>query len=160
MPRLRPFSVPHPPTPTPPPLICTQTQPGRGGLVEGVHPPSPSAFAPWSSRRLVYFSHAPRRLPAWLSNTKILLAMARKSARRRQTVISLTIDSGCTSGLVDLEACPSIVTLPLTRSLSYRWVPARNRCSPPSIAPSLSYVTDGPPVLHLSLERAAMFRWW
>ena len=74
------FSFPHPPTPTPPPLICTQTQPGRGGLVEGGSSASPSAFAPWSSRRLVTCFHAPRRLPAWLSNT-ILLAMARKSAR-------------------------------------------------------------------------------
>ena len=29
------FSFPHLPTPMPPLLICTQTQPGRGGLVEG-----------------------------------------------------------------------------------------------------------------------------
>jgi len=50
-------------------LICTQTQPGRGGLVEGVHPPSPSAFAPWSSRRPVACFHAPHRLPAWLNHT-------------------------------------------------------------------------------------------
>jgi hypothetical protein len=57
----------------PPPSICTQTQPGRGGLVEGVHPPSPSAFAPWSSRRLVACFHAPCRLPARLSNTKLYL---------------------------------------------------------------------------------------
>jgi len=46
----------------------------------GVHPPSPSAFAPWSSRRLVACFHPPCRLPARLSNT-ILLAMVRKSTR-------------------------------------------------------------------------------
>jgi hypothetical protein len=45
-------------------LIPTQPQPGRGGSVErGVHPPSPSTFAPWSSRRQVACFHAPRRLP-------------------------------------------------------------------------------------------------
>jgi len=44
-------------------LTPTQTQPGRGGLAEGVHPPSPSTFAPWSSRRQVACFHAPRRLP-------------------------------------------------------------------------------------------------
>ena len=47
-------------------IICqlaSQTQPGRGGSVERVHPPSPSSFAPWSSRCQVDYSHAPRRLP-------------------------------------------------------------------------------------------------
>ena len=47
-------------------IICqlaSQTQPGRGGSVERVHPPSPSSFAPWSSRRQVDYSHAPCRLP-------------------------------------------------------------------------------------------------
>ena len=47
-------------------IIChlaSQTQPGRGGSVERVHPPSPSSFAPWSSRHQVDYSHAPRRLP-------------------------------------------------------------------------------------------------
>ena len=29
----------------------------------GVHPPSPSSFAPWSSRRQVNYSHTPHRLP-------------------------------------------------------------------------------------------------
>ena len=53
-------------------LTPTQTQPGRGGLVEGVHLPSPSTFAPWSSRRQVACFHAPCRLPGqvntWLTH--------------------------------------------------------------------------------------------
>ena len=41
----------------------TQTQPGRGEPVEGVHPPSPSTFTPWSSRRHVVCFHAPPDSP-------------------------------------------------------------------------------------------------
>jgi len=61
-----PFSLSHPPAPTLPPLFRsppTQSQPGRGGSVEGVHPPSPSTFAPWSSRPRVVCFCAPHRLP-------------------------------------------------------------------------------------------------
>ena len=54
------FLFPHPPAPTPPPfgtsyLLPTQTQPGRGGSMEGVHLPTPLAFAPWSSLHLVAY---------------------------------------------------------------------------------------------------------
>ena len=37
---------------------------GTGGLMEGVHPPSPSSFTPRRSRPTVDFFCAPRRLPA------------------------------------------------------------------------------------------------
>ena len=60
------FPFPHPPAPILPPLFRSppiQSQPDRGGSVEGVHPPSPSTFAPWSSRPRVVCFCAPRRLP-------------------------------------------------------------------------------------------------
>jgi len=40
--------------------------PLRGGSMKGVHPPTPSTFTPWSSRRQVVCFHAPRILPSRL----------------------------------------------------------------------------------------------
>jgi hypothetical protein len=64
------FSPPtHSSLPTPRYLSCTHlhtTLSGRGGPLEGVHLPSPSSFAPRSSRLTVDSFCAPRRLPARL----------------------------------------------------------------------------------------------
>jgi len=73
-PRLGPpiFFFSHPPTPVPfstPHITFAYAHlhillSGRGGSMEGVHPPSPSSFAPRRSRPTVDFFCAPRRLPA------------------------------------------------------------------------------------------------
>ena len=81
----------------------TQTQPGRGSSVEGVHPPTPSAFAPWSSRRLVACFHAPRRLLAWLIYSTCDCAKIRKEIFALSC--SLLVDSS--TALIGFASFPS-----------------------------------------------------
>ena len=91
-PRLgHPFSFSHPPAPALPPSTPhrgtppTRTQPGRGGPMEGVHPPTPSTFAPWCSRHLVVCFYAPSRLPAksYVLLYYILLVIARNTRKKK-----------------------------------------------------------------------------
>ena len=50
--------------------------------MKGVHPPTPSSFAPWSSRCQVVCFRTPRRLPSQLGII-FLHAIAQTPARRK-----------------------------------------------------------------------------